>query len=353
MNRTLLLPVTLGLAHGVADGAAGLLLGGLPRVMPLAEVALLVLLYNLLAFACQPVFGVITDHWRKPRWMALAGLGLLAGGLVLAGRAPWLGVPLAGTGSGVFHVAGGALALCATRGKASGPGLFAAPGVVGLALGGFLALRGMLAIWPFLLGLAVLAGLVLLLKEPALPYVSAADDEPVFERHDLIMIALLAAIALRSLVWTTLQYVLEVRVDLLLLLAVAAAVGKIVGGPLADRLGWRRWTVLALGGSAALLTVSAGNIWVLMLGVALLQSATPAALAAALRLMPQRPATAAGLGLGLAIALGGLPLMVGWGGAIASPPVLAGVAAGAAVAGGLALGVVQVRRQRIGQRLSG
>ena len=33
------------------------------------------------------------------------------------------------------------------------------------------------------------------------------------ERHDLIMIALLAGIALRSLVWTTLQYVLEARVD--------------------------------------------------------------------------------------------------------------------------------------------
>jgi FSR family fosmidomycin resistance protein-like MFS transporter len=351
--KRLLFPLTLGLAHGVADGAAGLLLGGLPRVMPLAEVALLVLLYNLLAFACQPVFGVITDHWRRPRGMALAGLGLLASGLLRTGRGPALGVALAGAGSGIFHVAGGALALCATRGKASGPGLFAAPGVVGLALGGFLALRGVLVTWPFLLGLAVLAGLVLLLKEPALPYASASDDEPVFERHDLIMIVLLAAIALRSLVWTTLQFVMEARVDLLLLLAVAGAVGKIVGGPLADRLGWRRWTVLALGGAAAFLTISAGNIWVLMLGVALLQSATPAALAATLRLMPRRPATAAGLGLGLAIALGGVPLMIGWGGALASPPVLAGIAAGAAAAGGVALGVMRLRRQQIGQRING
>jgi FSR family fosmidomycin resistance protein-like MFS transporter len=357
--RRLLLPATLGLAHGVADGAAGLLLGGLPRQMPVGEVAVLVLLYNLLAFACQPVFGALTDHWRKPRVMALAGLGLLASGLLLAVVSPVLGVAVAGSGSGVFHVAGGALALCATRGKASGPGLFAAPGVLGLALGGFLALRGVLAIWPFLLGLAVLAVMVAALKQPALPYVAASDDEPAFERHDLIMIALLAAIALRSLVWTTVQYVVAARVDLLLLLAVAGAVGKMAGGPLADRLGWRRWTLLALGGSAALLTVAAGNLWVLMLGVALLQSATPAALAATLRLMPRRPATAAGLGFGLAIALGGLPLMAGWGGAIASPPVLAGIAAGASVAGGVALTVMQVRRQRtpqggvpVGQRIS-
>jgi FSR family fosmidomycin resistance protein-like MFS transporter len=156
------------------------------------------------------------------------------------------------------------------------------------------------------------------------------------------MIALLAGIALRSLVWTTLQYVLEARVDVLLLLAVAGAVGKVAGGFLADRLGWRRWTMLALGSSAALLTGSAGNIWVLMLGVALLQSATPGALAAILRLLPRQPATAAGLGLGLAIAIGGLPLMLGWGGVLGSPPVLAALAVGAAV-----LCVVALARLRL------
>jgi FSR family fosmidomycin resistance protein-like MFS transporter len=166
---------------------------------------------------------------------------------------------------------------------------------------------------------------VALLGQPVLPYTGAGLDEPAFERHDLIMLALLAAIALRSLVWTTLQYLFEARVEMLLLMAIAAALGKVLGGPLADRFGWRRWTLVALGSAAALLTFNRGSLPALLLGVALLQSATPAALAATLRLLPRQPATAAGLGFGLAIALGGLPLIAGLGEVLAVPPILGGI----------------------------
>jgi FSR family fosmidomycin resistance protein-like MFS transporter len=334
--KRLLLPSTLGLAHGIADGAAGLMLGGLPARLDLQHVALLVLLYNVLAFACQPLFGVLTDRLGRPRAVALLGLALQAAGLLALPLNATAAVTLAGLGSGCFHVGGGALALCATRGRATGPGLFAAPGVVGLALGGYLAITGASSPWPWLALLAAVALAITTLRQPALPYAQPAA-EPAFERHDLIMIALLAGIALRSLVWTTLQYALQARVDVLLLLGIAGALGKVAGGVLADRLGWRRWTLLALGAAAALLTAGAGHLWVLLLGVALLQSATPGALAATLRLLPRQPATAAGLGLGLAIAAGGLPLAVGWGAALRSPPALAALAIGAGVLCALAL----------------
>ncbi|MCC6192181.1 MAG: MFS transporter [Anaerolineales bacterium] len=334
--RRLILPITLGLAHGAADGAAGLRLGRLPGALPLAEVGLRAQLYNLLAFGCQPAFGLLTGQLRRPRPVALAGLGLLAASPLLLPAYPMPAVALAGLGSSGFHVAGGAMALCATHGRASGPGLFAAPGVLGLALGGYLALAGREATWPFLILLAELAGAVALLEQPGLPYTDAGLAEPAFERHDLIMLVLLAAVALRSLVWTTLQYALEGRVEMLLLMAIAAALGKALGGSLADRLGWRRWTLAALGCAAALLTLSAGNLIMLLLGVALLQSATPAALAATLRLLPRQPAIAAGLGLGLAIAAGAAPIAVGWGGALQPAPALAALALAAAAASVLA-----------------
>ena len=60
--RRLILPLTLGLAHGVADGAPGMLLGTLPRAMALSQVALLVLLYNALAFGAQPLVGLLADR---------------------------------------------------------------------------------------------------------------------------------------------------------------------------------------------------------------------------------------------------------------------------------------------------
>jgi FSR family fosmidomycin resistance protein-like MFS transporter len=131
------------------------------------------------------------------------------------------------------------------------------------------------------------------------------------------MIVLLAAIALRSVVWNALDLLFQGRYETLLALACAAALGKLLGGVLADRLGWRRYTVSALMLAAPLLAL--GNPALLLPGVALLQSATPAALAALARQLPRAPATAAGLGLGLAIAIGGLPILGGLGPPLASP----------------------------------
>lgn len=343
--RRLTLPLMLGLAHGVADGAAGLLIGGLPHVMTAERVALLVLLYNLLAFGGQPLMGMLADHMRRPRVVALGGLLLLAAALVASGR-PELGIVLAGLGSAAFHVGGGALALCATRGRAAGPGLFAAPGVVGLAAGGALAIAGYDARWAFIALLACLGVAILVLKLPPLPYRKAgpprrlAEATVEFDRHDLVMLLLLAGIALRSVVWNVTELLVAGRVDMLLALALAAAAGKILGGSLADWVGWRRYTLAALALAAALLAFADRNLWLLLGGVALLQSTTPAALAASGRLLPRSPATAAGLALGLAIALGGLPIAVGLG------PPLTALAPWLALAAALALGGGLVARSK-------
>src|SRR5262249_46747262 len=131
------------------------------------------------------------------------------------------------------------------------------------------------------------------------------------EGHDLVMVILLAAIALRSAVWSTFQFLLQGEIEIVIAMAVAATIGKASGGLLADWLGWRRWTVVALAMAAPLLAFGGQQVSLLLPGVALLQSATPAALSALARLRPQQPATVAGLALGLAIMIGGLPVAGG------------------------------------------
>jgi len=349
--RRLALPLILGLAHGAADGAAGLLLGSLPRTMAIGQVALLVLLYNALAFGAQPLVGLAADWAGRPRAAALAGLLLLGAALLSFGQQPRLAVALAGLGSAAFHVGGGALALCATRGRAAGPGLFAAPGVLGLAAGGALAVGGYLPVWPLLLVLGVLMFAVIELELPPLPYERTKDggrktndaallssfvlrpsSSVEFEGHDLVMLALLAAIALRSAVWSSLEFLFAGRYELLLAMALAAALGKIAGGALADWVGWRRWAFGSLALAAPLLALGGQNMIALLAGVALLQSATPVALAASAQLLPGRPATAAGLALGLAIAIGGVPTTGGLGPAIGAPAALAAILTAAALA---------------------
>jgi FSR family fosmidomycin resistance protein-like MFS transporter len=319
-----LVPLLLGLAHGVADGSVGMQLGSLNGEVSFERIGLLVLLYNLLAFGGQPLVGLITDRLRAPRGAVLLGLLCHCAALLLSARTPTSAVVLAGIGSAAFHVGGGALALCATRGRAVGPGLFAAPGVVGLAIGGALAVGEQRPLLLFLIPLIVAIVAIAMVRLPALPY-ATPEKEPIFEDHDLIMLVLLAGIALRSAAWSAVQAALAARLDLILAMAVAAAVGKALGGLLADWIGWRRWTFGALIVAAPLLTVSGENPATLLPGIALLQSATPTALAATGQLLPRRPGLASGLALGLAIAAGGLPAVFDQGLRLHRPFALLGV----------------------------
>lgn len=108
-------------------------------------------------------------------------------------------------------------------------------------------------IGPFLVLMLILVVVISILPLPTPPY-TERTNEPILETHDLIMLTLLAAIALRSLVWNTLQFLFDEQVALLLALGAAAAGGKLLGSILADRVGWRRWTMGALLVAAPLLT---------------------------------------------------------------------------------------------------
>lgn len=315
------LPLLLGLTHAVSDGAAGWLLGDLAHGMPLAQLGILVLIYNVLAFGAQPLAGLLADHWQRPRLAAATGLGCMVAALLAAPFDAWAAVVLAGTGSALFHVGGGGLALCVTPQQASGPGLFAAPGVIGLALGGAAAVAGVPARPALALALLALAGIVARHALPPLPYAARQPEaQHTLETHDWIMMALLAAIALRSAVWSAFQYVQDGQTEVLVGLALAAALGKVAGGFLADRFGWRRWTLAALLAAIPLLALGSRTPAWLYLGVALLQSATPAMVAMLAASLPRLPATAAGLAFGLAIALGGLPALAGAAPFLAAPP---------------------------------
>ena len=362
----------LGLAHGLSDCAAGWMLGGLAQTQAAGQVIPMVLLYNGLAFGLQPLAGWLVDRWGRLGQAAagsllLTGFGWLLWDIQAFPGTTALAVLVAGLGSALLHAAGGGLALQATPGKSSGPGIFAAPGVLGLALGTGLAARGFSAggvpVFWGLLGLLLLASLLVMATSARLkPMLSSergtawhgqdndgfqnrcaptaaqmtgngsvAQNQPVggtpglagirLEDADLAVVLLVTAIALRSSVWNIFQLSSVGQPTVLLWLAVTAATGKIAGGLLADRLGWKAWglATLPLAGlllAASLTGIADGAAWPLELaGVFLLQSNTPVMLAwlgahtsTGFSLL-EKPATAAGLGLGLAILLGALPTL--------------------------------------------
>lgn len=304
----------LALAHAVADGMAGWLLGTLPFTLPLSQVAVLIFWYNLLAFASQPLLGMLVDARQGPdtgRWLLLGGLVGAMISLLVRPAQPLLAVTLAGFASACFHVGGGSVALLVSAGRAAAPGVFAAPGAMGLALGGAAAVAQIDLTWLWLGCALLLAVGVFALPFPAaLPMPHHTADRAI-DTHDLVMFGLLAAIGLRSAVWDVVQWLMLGQIWPLLGLGCAAMIGKCAGGFLADWLGWRRYAMWALGLAAPLLSFADGSLWLLLPGIALLQSVTPIGIAAVAQRLPGRRATAAGLTFGLAVAVGGVPHLLG------------------------------------------
>lgn len=329
MARPLPLVMVLGAAHALSDGAAGLLIGHFTTQTSVIEAGVLVLIYNVLAFAAQPPIGLLLDRMRRPREAVFASLGLMALALLMANQ-PMLAVTLAGLASAIFHVGGGTLALSATPDRATGPSVFAAPGVIGLACGGALAAIGHFNPEIFLALLAII-GVGFAVTSRSISIARSQPKTLVFEDYELIIVALLAAIAIRSALWSAFDGVLSGN-QLLVQAALAAGAGKLIGGALADRLGWRRWTIGSLAIAAPLLMIGPSSGVAFFIGLALLQSATPVTLAAVAQSLPDRPGLASGLSLGLAIVVGGLFVFSGFGSYITSPLITFGLIA---VSGGL------------------
>lgn len=308
--RRIILPVTLGVAHGVSDCSAGLILGSLTNSISIYGVGSMVLLYNVLAFGAQPLAGLLTDKLKNPKLAVLTGLFLMAAAVIMYFINPFIAVLFAGLASAVFHVGGGALALCSTPDKSSGAGLFSAPGVAGLAIGGYLAVSNIFPAAVMITLLSALAVFIFALKIPVLPY-NAPRSENEFEKHDFIMLVLLLAIALRSAVWNIFQHIEQGEITNVILISLSAAGGKIMGGYAGDLIGWRRYSFSALILAIPLLILGETSIYFLLPGIALLQSVTPVMVTALYKNMKKLPATSAGLSFGLAIAAGGLPFVQG------------------------------------------
>ncbi len=61
---------------------------------------------------------------------------------------------------------------------------------------------------------------------------------------------MLSAIALTSTVWTSFQFVLQMDINQLVAIAFGAGIAKAFGGILAQRWGWRRYTIVSLTSAA-------------------------------------------------------------------------------------------------------
>ena len=307
----------LGFCHAASDCTAGYLLGGYGFQRTWYDSGAMLLLYNVLAFGGQLPWAVWIDRNGWHRSALSISLVMMALSMVLVGSldGDWvmpLAVLIAGNASALFHVSGGGVVLHATQGNAGAAGLFAGPGVIGLALGGWLAWQS----WEVHLILAAVLILAWLVQSQleiqSVQLESGSQEQHGLDHHDWAMLLVLLIIAMRSAIWTMWEQIMHGDYEMWFSVAVAASFGKILGGFLAQRWGLGCWMLVALASSSLMLQFGESNSYLMLGGVALLQSSTGPALSMLSRILPRQPATASAMGLGLAIAAGGLPFLLGW-----------------------------------------
>jgi hypothetical protein len=326
----------LGAEHALVDLACAFVLFrdlNAADASPLT-VAIWIITYNTLAFATQAPLGLLIDRWRSDRAATLIGIAAVAVALIMGLVAPRTAAVIAGLGNALFHAGAGGRVLQLSGSSAGPVGLFVGPGALGLCLG--ILSGGSQAPYRPAIGLAL-----------AIAWVAAwwclrneTQDETNHWRVSgatcavpvwLCLGLLLATVTLRSTIGdSAVNDWRERSVAVLMALAMAATAGKMLGGVLADRLGWVRIGVGALMATAPLVALGAFSPLAAILGMLLLQASTPLTLKAIHRLMPHRPALAFGIP-SAALLLGAVPGFFDvW--MIAAPPALLVAALASAVA---------------------
>jgi FSR family fosmidomycin resistance protein-like MFS transporter len=330
--------VSLSGGHFAVDFASGTV----PALIPFFTVkfhlgyalsAVMLLAATLSSSIVQPLFGLWSDR-RGALWLIPGGVALAAVGVGLAAVSPVyaLVVPLVflgGLGVAAFHPEGAKFASYASgRNLASGMSYFNVGGNSGYAFGayatGLLVLQiglvgGLLVVVPVLLASFVLLRLLPEFRalEPTKASARLSGDD---DRRAMALLGLV--ISLRSVAWfTLLAFVpLWMRSEghskgaanrILFLMLIAGAVGTLLLGPVADRVGLRRTLIVtqALLGPLILAFVYVGGlvgtVALMLVGICVVGTFGVTMVLSQLYL-PRHVGMASGLSVGLAMGIGGV-----------------------------------------------
>jgi len=268
----------------------------------------LILFYDLAAFALQPLFGMLVDLRRWQRSIAIVGCLLVASGFLWMDT-PFLAVTFVGVGNAMYHVGGAVAALRITPGKAGPAGAFVAPGTLGLCAG---IVCGPIIGFP--LGLLALAVLLLAFLIHCNGERGQVSDEEMVTKavkfspmlaNNLVLLVLVA-VGLRSVIGNLAGFTWKSNPLTETLLTYGALVfgaeflGKLFGGYIADRFGWARTLTLAMILATVLLPLGflvddEAGVLAGLFGVSMFNIAMPITLIVVVNLLPGREGFAFGL----------------------------------------------------------
>lgn len=314
--KKLNITIWLGLAHGLNDLIAGFLIAFYSATLTNVNIWTIYFTYVLIGFGGQVFAGLLVDFYKsKTRHFLVAILFIFIFCVFYIHIPPILLTILIGIASSFIHVIGGALSLQNAKNVQNRHvGIFAAPGTIGLALGGLLSLQPALATAIFAVLTLFLTLTFLFIDKSA--FILQETHEKVdnqrlikFEKHGIIMALLLLMFTFRSVLWEVGQYLFVQDIQAITIIAGFAFFGKLLGGLASEKFTPKTYIYGTLGIALFLFSISFKNLWLIAMGNAFLQSSIPITLQLLYQQMPEKPATASGLGFGLTLLIAGIPFL--------------------------------------------
>ncbi len=349
MNFKLLALLAAG--HLVTDINTGALPAFLPFIKEFLDLsytmtASIILVFNITSSVIQPFFGYISDRWSV-RWLlptgpflASLGLGLLGFGSSYA----WIlfFAALSGLGQASYHPEGfKTVNILSGQKKATAISLFHFGGNLGFAVGPLLAtlffthfgLKGSLCF--VLPGIGMLA-IFLSTKRwkvgatPTASRIRHSADRGSSRQRVLPMALLLLTVVFRAatrlslLTFVPFYFIKILNHDPLVagkylsVFLLSGTVGVVVGGPLADRFGYKKTVLFSLSMTPLFLYLflfTSGTMALVFFAAAglLIISSNSVTMAMGQSFMPQKVGMASGLILGLGMGIGGIgTTFLGW-----------------------------------------
>ena len=287
--------VVYGISHAIVDAACVALIFSLlvSNAINIEYFVALAIIYNVLAFGTQPIFGLITDKIKNPKFSAISGSLLTALAILIAFLSPLAATIIAGIANALFHIGGGTISLNLTKNKATAPAIFVAPGALGLLIGTFIGGSRNFIAWPFIIVLIFMSMAMYFTKHPKINY---RQDEKINVKYfELIILLLFFVVAIRSLIGSVVALPWKTDLLLLFVFTMGVVLGKALGGILGDKYGWTKVSVISLVVSAPLLAFGAMNPYLAIFGMFLFNFTMPITLVAISNTLPGRPGFSFGL----------------------------------------------------------
>lgn len=303
--------------HFIVDLSCAILIANLvsQKILNSTNIIYATLIYNFFAFAMQLPIGILADKINKNAIISSIGCILVASAFLIR-NAEIIACLVAGLGNAMFHIGGGIDVLNVSNKKATLSGIFVSTGAMGIFLGRKASHINFIEILVIILVII----LVLILSATILIWLYYSIKDKVINEKVIIpkitinkkiaIYSLIITVCIRSYVGLILAFDWKSNQNLAFISIFAVVFGKMLGGIIGDKIGFRKISIISLLVSAICFIFAFNNSVLGILAILFFNMTMPITLTALSNMLFNNKGMAFGL-LTLALFIGAFPVIIG------------------------------------------